>query len=212
MFKKTDLIYSLILGEIVGLLTFITFKNVGIDVDISNILKSYLGFEINLGFLLALFVPIAAAIAIYITYLLGKKYASIFQFGKFLAVGVTNTLIDLGVLNFLIFATTIASGVFYSIFNVISFTIAVINSFIWNKYWTFKENGKKKTKKEFIQFLIVSLIGLVINVGIASLIVNLIGPKLGLSDEIWANIGKLSAIFFSMVWNFVGYKFIVFKE
>ena len=212
MFKKTDLIYSLILGEIVGLLTFITFKNIGIDVDISNILKSYLGFEINLGFLLAVFIPIGAAIAVYITYILGKKHASIFQFGKFLAVGVTNTLIDLGVLNFLIFTTTIASGVFYSIFNVISFTIAVINSFIWNKYWTFKENGKKKTKKEFIQFLIVSLVGLVINVGIASLIVNLIGPKLGLSDEIWANIGKLSAIFFSMVWNFVGYKFIVFKE
>ncbi|MBI2041883.1 MAG: GtrA family protein [Candidatus Nealsonbacteria bacterium] len=131
---------------------------------------------------------------------------------KFILVGILNTLIDLGVLNFLIFASGIAAGPGYSLFKGISFTAAVVNSYFLNKFWTFKVQKTNGVKREFTQFFIVSLVGFGVNVGVASLVVNVIGVQFGLSPKIWANIGALCATFAAMVWNFLGYKFIVFKK
>lgn len=131
---------------------------------------------------------------------------------KFVLVGGLNTLIDLGILNLLIFITEIASGFGYSAFKGISFTIAVINSYFLNKLWTFKGQSGEKGKKEFTQFFIVSLIGFGINVGIASFVVNIISPQFGIGDKLWANVGAVCATLTAMVWNFLGYKFIVFKN
>jgi len=53
---------------------------------------------------------------------------------------------------------------------------------------------------------------LAINVTVASLIVNLIQPQFGLSETIWANVGGIIAALVTVVWNFIGYKFVVFKK
>jgi len=128
------------------------------------------------------------------------------QFTKFFLVGTMNTLVDLGILNLLILISGISSGLEYSVFKGISFLVATTNSYFWNKRWTF-ESGQKK----FGQFLIISTIGFVINVGVASFLVNLIGPQAGLTTKVWANVGALAGSAIGLIWNFLGYKFIVFK-
>src|SRR3989344_2874250 len=123
---------------------------------------------------------------------------------KFILVGILNTFVDLGVLNLLIFTTGIASGFGYSVFKGVSFTVAVVNSYILNKFWTFKTTGS------FGKFFIVSLIGFGVNVGVASVVVNIIRNQLlsfGVSEKIWANVGAIAATFCAMIWNFIGYKF-----
>ncbi len=212
VWRKTDLICALIIGQIVAWLTFGIFKNLGFDVILYRITTNFLGWTIHLGLLLAIIIPITALISLYITYLLGRKTPVIFQAGKFVSVGILSTLIDWGILNLFIFLSSIALGVFYSIFKGISFVVAMVNSFFWNKLWTFKKRGMEKAGKEFFQFLIINLIGLGINVIIASLIVNFIGPQFKLSDKIWANVGAGVATFFVMFWSFLGYKFIVFRK
>ena len=67
-------------------------------------------------------------------------------------------------------------------------------------------------KKEFGKFFLVSLGGLIINVAAASLIVNLIQPQFGLSETIWANVAAVIAALLTVIWNFFGYKFLVFKK
>jgi len=42
-------------------------------------------------------------------------------------------------------------------------------------------------------------------------VVNIVGPQFGLNAKIWANMGAVAGTLFVMVWNFLGYKFIVFK-
>ena len=131
---------------------------------------------------------------------------------KFLLVGALNTLIDLGVLNFLMWISGIYTGIFYSIFKAISFLIATINSYLWNKHWTFEKRERVFAPKEYFKFLIIVTIGLFINVTIASFVVNVIGPQFGITAELWANVGAFSAILIAWVWNFLGTKFIVFKK
>ena len=129
------------------------------------------------------------------------------QIIKFVIVGGFNTLIDLAVLNLFIFATGVASGTPFIFFKGISFLVAVLNSYFWNRRWTFRSD-----KKVFIQFFIVSAIGLFLNVGTAALLVNIIGPQFGLSDKVWANVGAVGGPLVVMTWNFLGYKFVVFKR
>ena len=133
------------------------------------------------------------------------------QFIKFLLVGVLNTGIDFGVLNLLMLSTGITSGIYYSVFKAISFICSVTNSYIWNKRWTFKK-GKSLEKKEFSKFFIISLMAFGINIGVASVLVNIIGPVGGISPYVWANISALAAAGFTTLINFFGYKYLVFKD
>ena len=140
-----------------------------------------------------------------------KKTNLALQIVKFAAVGGVNTAVDLIVLNILMFVTGIASGVFYSVFKGISFLVAVTNSYIMNKRWTFGSR-EKKVGKEFSQFLLISVVGFAINVGAASVVVNLIPNFLDISPKLWGNVGALAGTFCGLLWNFIGYKFIVFKK
>ena len=161
-------------------------------------------------FLLAAF-PIIFFIGVLVAKFLEKFTAIIFQIVKFAEVGVLNTFIDAGILNFLIGASGITAGVWLAPLNTISFLFAMTNSYFWNKFWTFKNEGQA-TGKNFMQFLMVSGIGWGINTGILVLVTSLVSPLFSLSAGAWANIAKFGAIFISMVWNFVGYKFFVFKK
>ncbi|MDO8566178.1 MAG: GtrA family protein [Candidatus Moranbacteria bacterium] len=135
------------------------------------------------------------------------------QFSKFIIVGGINTGIDFFILNILIYITGVTAGVELFILNCISFSVAVINSYFMNKHWTFQD--KTKTQQEpikFSQFLAVSIIGIIINGLILTSITSYIPPLFGLSAVLWANIAKLMATGVSLIWNFIGYKFFVFKK
>lgn len=196
--KKSDVIAILVLGEIVAVFLIFVFKN--------------LGYFPNLIWLLIVVLPILALIAVFLTYLIGKKIPSVFQLGKFVTVGLANTAVDFGILNILMFLFSVTGGTLYSVFKGISFIAANIHSYGWNKFWTFRKQETGKIGGEFLQFFVVSLIGLAINVGIASLVVNVIGPQLSLSLSAWANVGAGVGSIVGLAWNFLGYKFIVFKR
>jgi putative flippase GtrA len=135
------------------------------------------------------------------------------QFSKFIIVGGINTGIDFLILNILIYITGITAGTELFILNCISFSAAVTNSYFMNKRWTFQD--KTKTEQEpikFSQFFAVSIVGIVINGLILTGITSYIPPLFGLSAVLWANIAKLMATGVSLIWNFIGYKFFVFKE
>ena len=175
-----------------------------------------LGLQISLPKYLAIiiFFTLLAAAGVYVGHFLSRFARFTFQLAKFGAIGSANFAVDFGVLNLLIFLTGIASGWLFTLFKSISFMVAVTNSFFWNKLWAFKKKDKnvKESGKEFMQFLAVSVIGLILNAGTASFIVNVIGPQAGISIKTWANIATAVASVVVLTWNFVGYKFWVFKK
>jgi len=140
-----------------------------------------------------------------------NKSNIIIQIIKFGFVGAINTIIDLGILNILMFVTGVTGGILYSVFKAVSFIVAVTNSYFMNKRWTFGIKAKE-TSKEFSQFFLISIGGFIINVGAASVVVNLIPNFLNVSPQLWGNVGALVGTFFGLAWNFFGYKFIVFKK
>jgi putative flippase GtrA len=170
------------------------------------------------------FFLLATPLGLRIAFFIGQKVAIVYQIAKFGLIGVLNTLVDLGVLAlvtiifssyFKIESTKILIGVitFYSLYKAISFIVANISSYFWNKYWTFDQGTKKQTKSEFIQFFAVSIVGFLLNVFVASIVFKLIlGSLTSLTPGQLGLLGAAAGSIAGLAWNFIGYKLWVFKK
>jgi putative flippase GtrA len=117
------------------------------------------------------------------------------------------------------FLTGIVIGPGYSAQKAVSFLFAVTFSYFLNKNWTFEDKSRQEENKKRLQFFAVSLIGMLINVAVATVIVNYLQIPINnilhaffLTPKLWGTIGALGGTAVGLIWNFIGYKFIVFKK
>lgn len=134
------------------------------------------------------------------------------QFWKTLVTNATSAGIDYGVLFLLSELTGIVSGNGIIPLNAISFSIATVNSYHFNKQWSFGDRSSFEHGKKFSLFLIISIIAVVINTSIVRIISTNVHPLFNLSPRSWLFMSKVVASCFSFSWNFLGYKFVVFKK
>jgi putative flippase GtrA len=165
-----------------------------------------------LNYILPLVLPVLAVFALWVCYLIGKKFLFIFQLGKFLLIGIFFALVDLVFMNILLEIFHITEGTLYSVVVWTSFVIATCIKYVADKYWAFEKKEGKGVGSEFGKFFVITFISGFIQTAIASFIVNILGPQFGASPETWANVGKILGIAVASIWNFIGYKFIVFKK
>ena len=205
-FRKSNIVNSFIIGEIIAISLILISKNLKITtVPAIDVIRSD-------WLALIIFLPVLISLAVYGAFLLGRIQPVFFEFGKLLVIGLSNAIIDFGVLNLLILLTYIERGHYFSLFKGLSSIAAIVNSYLWNKVWAFEGSEGEWKKKEFLQFVVVSFIGVIINVVVASLVVNVMGPIGEIPPRVWANFGAFFAIVMGGLWNFLGYKFIVFSE
>lgn len=122
---------------------------------------------------------------------------------RFAFIGGINTAIDFGIL----FLLT-ALGLDKLVANFFSTSVAFVFSFFANRTFTFKSTGS--AKKQFLPFLIVTLIGLwvlqpLVILGVTQLLHTL-------NDSLALFIAKLIATIVSLVWNYILYSRFVFKK
>lgn len=124
------------------------------------------------------------------------------QFYKFSVVGVINTLIDFSVFVLLTRLITFFGGhVLYA--NVISFSFAVSNSYIFNRRWTFRSRDQERVR-QYIKFFVINLTGLGVNTGFLYLFVY--------HFHLYDILSKALAIVITLFWNFFLNKWLVFKK
>lgn len=139
-----------------------------------------------------------------------KKLQSFFknQKIKFATIGAFNTVLD-----FVILFSLKALGANVAFSNIVSTGVTFILSFILNKKITFNSTNKTKQEniKEFLSFTIITLFGLWV---IQTLVIYIITSILSniLISNITLFIAKIIATIFSLIWNFVLYKKVVFKK
>lgn len=111
------------------------------------------------------------------------------KFLKFCVVGFSGTAVDFGV-------TWLCKEKFgwnKYLSNSIGFILAATNNYIWNRIWTFQSTSSD-IPLEYGKFLIISIIGLIIN----NLVIYLLHGKLKLN--FW--LSKIVAIAIVTIWNF----------
>lgn len=113
------------------------------------------------------------------------------QFMKFGVVGVIAFAIDYGLLALL----TELFGVNYLVSATISFTASVVFNYVASMRYVFTHKEGMSKRREFIIFVVLSVIGLLINNGCMWAGVELLGVHYLLT--------KIVATAIVMVWNFV---------
>lgn len=201
----------------------------------------------------------------------------ILQILRFAAIGTLNTALDFIILGYVTKSFDVTSGVPLGMLNAISFSAAMIQSYLWNRAWTFSnfnisplanavrlmvvgglgllsfllvivggvqgalenyylfilvvfivaeiiiwygfrlklsDKNNNGIGQQFAVFMIVSIIGLIINSGIVALASIALAPSLTglINADTIKNVAKILATGVSLIWNFLGYKLIVFKK
>lgn len=204
--------------------------------------------------------------------ILTKVSPTISQFLRFACIGLLNTGLDFLILNAISKSLGITQGWALGAVDFVSFTAALIQSYLWNRTWTFGgEQGIDWVKNltrlvkvgclggmailgvligswfsapaiyyvvflaiylmiesvlwrsfgfhlsdwnherhSFVVFLVITLVGLMINVSLVSLIS--VHWHLTQTPDLNKNIAKVLATVVSLFWNFFGYKLVVFKK
>jgi putative flippase GtrA len=121
---------------------------------------------------------------------------------RFIIVGLANTAVDLVIFSLLRLVMPDVAA------KAISYCCCIVNSFVWNKYWTFGARGSAKGKREFLVFFAVNLPPMVVNVVVFTLLGFWIGPS-----SFWVRIGRafLAAVI-TIAWNFFGSRYLAFRH
>ncbi|MFA7147412.1 MAG: glycosyltransferase [Syntrophomonadaceae bacterium] len=132
------------------------------------------------------------------------------QIYKFVIVGLLNTIIDFTMFNLLVSTSGIRTGLGLVLINLIAILTSIVNSYVLNRTWTFKSPDLNYTT-QLPKFLIASLIGMFINTATVGLF-----PLLLLPGTVPSNLAlngiKLLAAILSASWNFISYRYWVFRK
>ncbi len=203
---KKDFQLSLIIGGAVGILCQPIISNFSAGIEsLSTVPLSELRV---IAFSVFLF---GAPSALYVFYLLSRFITVFYQFAKFASVGVLNSFVDIGIFNLETFLYGILPGAYiFAGFKAISFLVATTNSFFWNKYWTFGA-GAKPQAGEVLKFYSIAIAGGFLNVGVATAVrtMNFSFISANMTVNLVAPIAGILCVF---LWNFIGYKYVVFKK
>jgi dolichol-phosphate mannosyltransferase len=118
------------------------------------------------------------------------------RFIKFCLVGLSGVVVNLGILVFL----TEIIGIFYAFSNAIAVVVAIINNFVWNDLWTFRDrrtSAREPIVVRLAKFSIICSMGFAINEGILLLFTEVAGFYYIIS----AILGIIAATLFNFILN-----------
>lgn len=196
---RKDLSLAALIGFCVGWLVILPAESFGLSFTPVLAAVSVAGFTV--------FAVLALALLMW----LDRFWPHFFEIGKFAAVGTLNSFIDLTIMNALIIATGAAFGLWFAVIKWGAFVVGCVNSYFWNKFWTF-ESRVPMTLKEGWRFTVFTALGAILNAAAAYAVVAWFVPPAAISLHGWDNIAAVIAIFVNMVWNFLTYRRFVFPR
>jgi putative flippase GtrA len=123
---------------------------------------------------------------------------------RFGVIGIMKAAIDFGMFNLILVASPIDSGPIVLLANTIGFSVAIAASFVLNARYTFRVPARKR---QFWGYVAVSVTGLALYNGALALLLLAWHPN----SFVGFNVLKSASLVASTVWNFLGYRYLVFR-
>jgi len=122
------------------------------------------------------------------------------QVARFLMVGVTGFLTNLGVYSLLLYGTEM----WYVTSAILAFVCGAIVSFTLHKFWTFNNRSRGKVRYEVLFYVSIAIINILVNSHLLIIMVqNMMFGRL---------ISNVISNAFVAVWSFFVYKYVVFRS
>jgi putative flippase GtrA len=135
------------------------------------------------------------------------------RFIKFAIVGAIGAVVDFIVLNIMkVLFERLGLGVGWDVplepheiqlvaANTISFSVAVLSNFTWNRLWTFPESRERPLRSQLVQFALVNVLGWGINTLLLVTMDQYVFQHF-VSERLSYNLAKAFAIGVVLFWNF----------
>jgi len=130
------------------------------------------------------------------------------QLVKFAIVGSSSTIVNFAVLNLMLIA--LHQNRYVSV--TVAFLVSVVNGYIWNKRWTFRDVQAKAVHTQFTQFLLVNMVSCGLDLLFVRLISVPLETDLHLSMVKATNLAQLVATAVLVFWNFFANRLWTFKH
>jgi glycosyltransferase involved in cell wall biosynthesis/putative flippase GtrA len=129
-----------------------------------------------------------------------KTIFNSFIFLRYFICGVTSAAFN--IMSLYLFTDTF--GIWYLYSSALAFLLALILSFVLQKFVVFRDKETGRTQYQFSKFFIAALLGVITNTAIMFVCVDTLG--------IWYIFSQVIAGFFVMIQNFILYKFFIFNK
>jgi len=139
-----------------------------------------------------------------------RRINTLWQIVRFGIVGVLNTIVDIIAMNILIWRFPTHDANLLLFYNSIAYMLGALNSFGFNKYWTFKHK-QAVTGSELFRFAIVNIIGILCNDGIIWSVASILHTVIA-NHILWANASKGCAIIGTTSVSYLGMRLWVFSR
>lgn len=132
------------------------------------------------------------------------------QYLQFALVGVSNAVVDLGVLNLLLALHPTRAVPLLLLDNTLAVALAILNSYLWNTRWTFRGGVTHQTMQRVL-FVAQALLNIVINNVVLIAVTGVLPPSLSLSTLVLNNVAKIAAMFAASTTSFLLLRLVVFR-
>ncbi len=209
LLNKKPIILQLLKFACIGAL------NAALDFILLNLLTE--AFSIQKGAGLGVLNIVSVSAAIVQSYFWNKSWAFVKagtvsvlkQFVRLVLVGGLGT----GAFVAVLVGSQFNYGVAYFVWLFIFYIVLQVAVWLSVRGDSTAEPRQVSSRAEFIGFVVVSVIGAGINSLILTGFVAYFGHTFpAISDKLFKNIAKMAATVVSLVWNFIGYKFFVFRK
>lgn len=119
---------------------------------------------------------------------------------RYLVAGITGAATQIG----LLYVFTDIVGLWYLYSSIFSFLTAIIVSFLLQKFWTFADKNTNKMHHQFGKYMVVAILGLLVNTLAMFLLVDLL--------FLWYILAQIITGAIIAVMNFLMYKFFIFHK
>jgi putative flippase GtrA len=133
------------------------------------------------------------------------------RFSKFSIVGLSNSIVDIGVLNLFLWLEPTREVYLLVLYNGIALVLANVNSYVWNTLWTFRGRAEHDLR----QVVLFSL-QVLVNIGVSSgLFWALIHPIIVYTEVptyLAGNVAKILSVTVASTISFFIMRYVVFSR
>jgi dolichol-phosphate mannosyltransferase len=121
-----------------------------------------------------------------------SAYAEFVRLWKFMLVGLSGVLVNMGFLYFL----TEELGIFYLVSSIIAIEMSIVSNYCLNDVWTFEDvDNRHSWTGRFLRFHLVSIMGLLINFTTLFVLTSVF--------SVYYLLANLMGIVLAFLWNFI---------
>lgn len=133
------------------------------------------------------------------------------QYLHFSLVGLSNAVVDLGILNLLMLVHPTDDSLILVVDNTIAVAAAILNSYIWNSRWTFRKAATGSPRERAL-FMAQGILNVVVNDLVLLGMTAVLEPREDLNYLLLSNAAKLVAMLTASTLSFILLRTIVFRR